>query len=267
MSKRDLAVSGQFYPNDKQELLRYIEHFNSILKSNDIKMVDSLDIRAVIVPHAGYVYSGYTANVAYKHIPKDIKNIIVIGPSHKFGFEGASVALYDEYPTPFGNLSINKELSKSLIEKYPFIEFKDKVHCEHSTEVQFPFIKHYTNDVNVVEIVYSSIDFHDISDLVYDLLKDKDNFVVISTDLSHFYDLNTANSLDMICLDAIKNKDLLEFSNGCEACGIIGVEAMIDVANRLNYDTQILDYRTSADVSDDKNSVVGYTSVVLGVSR
>lgn len=262
---RELAVSGQFYPSCSDELNRYIEHFDNILKSNNILLDNSIKGRAIIAPHAGYVYSGFTANLAYKYIPKDIKNIVVIGPSHKFGFDGASVALYDKYPTPLGNLTINKELSKQLIDNYPFLNFKDEVHCEHSTEVQFPFIKHYKNDIKVVEIVYSSIDFHNISDVIYSLLLDENNFVVISTDLSHFYPLDKANQLDSICLDAIINKDLKEFDNGCEACGIIGVKAMIEVSNRLNYKVKVLDYRTSADVIDDTNSVVGYTSVVLGI--
>ena len=261
---RKLAVSGQFYPEFDDELNRYIEHFNNIIDQNNIVVDDTIEPKAIIVPHAGYIYSGFTANIAYKYIPKSTKNIIVIGPSHKFNFEGASVALYDNYPTPFGDLEINKELSYELISKYSFLDFNDAVHCEHSTEVQFPFIKYYTSDVKVVEIVYSSIDFHNISEIIYDLLQDEDNFVVISTDLSHFYPLNNAHKLDNICIEAIQNKDLDAFDKGCEACGLIGVKALIDTANKLKYNSKILDYRTSADYSNDTNSVVGYTSVVLG---
>ena len=115
MSERKLAVSGQFYPDIEDELQRYLEHFNNVLDDNNIKVDETLHPRAIIVPHAGYIYSGFTANIAYKYIPKDIENIIVIGPSHRYGFDGASVALYDTYPTPFGELTINQALSKSLI--------------------------------------------------------------------------------------------------------------------------------------------------------
>ncbi|MEA3553623.1 MAG: AmmeMemoRadiSam system protein B [Campylobacterota bacterium] len=261
---RKLAVSGQFYPDTIDELNRYIEHFNNMIDTNNILINDKIEPKAIIVPHAGYIYSGFTANIAYRYLSKKAKNIIVIGPSHKYAFEGASVALYDSYPTPIGNLDINKELSQELISKYNFLEFNDTVHCEHSTEVQFPFIKHYTTDVKVVEIVYSSIDFSSLSEMIYNLLQDDDNFVVISTDLSHFYPLNNAHKLDNICLEAIKNKDIESFDKGCEACGLIGVKAIIDVANKLNYKSEILDYRTSADFSNDTNSVVGYTSVVFG---
>jgi len=263
MSKRELAVVGQFYPDSKDELDRYLNHFNNVLEQNNIKIDNSVNSRAIIVPHAGYIYSGFTANLAYQYIPNNIKNIIVIGPSHKFGFDGGSVALYDKYPTPYGDLDINQELSNELVSKYDFLNFTPQVHCEHSTEVQFPFIKRYKSSSKVVEIVYSDINYTQISQVVQDLLKDKDNFIVISTDLSHFYDLKKANKLDNICIKSILNYDLDIQNNGCEACGMLGVKAMIDVSKNLNLTPIILDYRTSCDTSNDSSSVVGYLSVLL----
>lgn len=263
MSSRDLAVSGQFYPNTKEELERFINHFNKILEENNITLIPKENLRGVIVPHAGYIYSGFTANFAYRHIPEHIKNIIVIGPSHKYAFEGASVSLYDNYPTPYGDLKINKALGEKLVNDYGFLSFNDGVHCEHSTEVQFPFIKRYSPHVNVLEIVYSKADFNDLSMVIGELLKDKDNLVVISTDLSHFYDLETANSLDNICLGSILHKDLSIEKKGCEACGITGVKAMMKYCREENLNIELLDYRTSADVTNDKDSVVGYSSFLI----
>jgi len=263
MSSRSLAVSGQFYPDDKSELNRYLEHFNGILDENNIEVDSSLDVRGIIVPHAGYIYSGFTANIAYKYISKDIKNIIVIGPSHKFGFDGASVALYDTYPTPFGDLDINQELSKELATKFEFLSFYDEVHSEHSTETQFPFIKYYMPHVNVVEIVYSDCNYEKLAQLIDEVLEDPKNFIVISTDLSHFYSLQEAKEKDIKVIEAIDKKDITLLDTGCEACGMIGVKGMLEVINKLNLNTKFLDYRTSADVSDDTNSVVGYTSFVI----
>lgn len=263
MSKRALAVSGQFYPSEVNELQRYIEHFNKVLDENHIQIDQNLHARAIIVPHAGYIYSGFTANIAYKYIPKDVKNIIVIGPSHKFGFNGASVALYDTYPTPFGDLKINGDLSSELFEEFDFIEFYDEVHTEHSTETQFPFIKYYAGDKSVVEIVYSQCDYMQIAQIIEKLLKDKDNFVVISTDLSHFYTQEIAKQKDIKCLEAIDKKDIELFNSGCEACGMIGIKGLLEAIKKLNLDTKFLDYRTSADVSGDTKSVVGYTSFVI----
>lgn len=263
MSKRKLAVAGSFYPQNKDEIERYINHFNKVLEDNNILIDTTLNPRALIVPHAGYIYSGFTANFAYRYLPKNIKNIIVIGPSHKFAFKGASVALYENYPTPFGDLDINIELSQKIINKFPFVGFDDKVHCEHSTETQFPFIKNYASDVKVVELVYSDCDFRDIGQVIEYLMEDEDNFVIISTDLSHFYTLDEAKVKDNICLNAIVQKDIKKLENGCEACGKVGVKALLNSISKKNMKIKLLDYRTSADRSKDETRVVGYSSFVI----
>ena len=263
MNIRKAVVSGSFYPDKKEEILKYINHFNSF-KTNTETFED---IKAIIVPHAGYIYSGFTANLAYQLISsskKQIKRVVVIGPSHRVYLKGASVALYDEYETPLGNLKIDKEFSKNLIDKYDFLEFNEECEFEHSTETQVPFIKHYFENVQLVEIVYGQIDYMDLSKVIDEVLTDADNLVVISTDLSHFYTLEEANKKDNICLEAIDKKDLKLFDY-CEACGKTGVEAIINWAIKNDYETKILNYCTSADVTKDKSRVVGYTSALIGV--
>lgn len=260
MSIRKTVVAGSFYPNSSKEILEYINHFNSIEDGSETFE----DIKAIIVPHAGYVYSGFTANLAYKKASiKNYKRVVVIGPSHRVYLKGASVALYDEYETPFGNLKIDKEFSQNLIDKYDFLDFNVECEFEHSTETQAPFIKHYFGDIELVEIVYGEIEYEDISKIIDEVLIDTQTLVVISTDLSHFYTLEEANNLDGVCLRAIENKDLNKFSS-CEACGKTGVKAVIKWANDKNYNTKLLHYCTSADVTNDKSRVVGYTSALVG---
>ena len=263
MNIRKSVVSGSFYPDKKEEILKYINHFNSF-KTNDKTFED---IKAIIVPHAGYIYSGFTANLAYQLVSsskKQIKRVIIIGPSHRVYLKGASVALYDEYETPLENLKIDKKFSQDLINKYDFLDFNVECEFEHSTETQAPFIKHYFAEVQLVEIVYGKIDYENLSKVIDEVLSDSDNFVVISTDLSHFYTLEEANKKDNICLEAIDKKDLKLFDY-CEACGKVGVEAIINWAIKNNYETKILNYCTSADVTKDKSRVVGYTSALIGV--
>lgn len=262
-NERTLSVSGQFYPDNADEVKRYIKHFNDVLDQNSILVDGSIKPRAIIVPHAGYIFSGFTANLAYRYIPQDVKNIIVIGPSHKFSFPGASVSMYEKYPTPFGELDINTILGKKIIDSYDYIGFNDDVHCEHSTEVQFPFIKYYCEEKQVIELIYSDIYYSNVAKVIKELLDDRDNFVVISTDLSHFYDIKKANELDNICLQAIDEIDIEKLDSGCEACGKIGVKAILNVAKQMNLNTKLLDYRTSADTSNDQNRVVGYTSALI----
>lgn len=264
MSSRELAVSGAFYPQSCQEIQKYIGHFNTILKDNNINL-EFDNQRAIIVPHAGYIYSGFSANIAYKSIKnKDkIKKVVVVGPSHRVYVEGVSVALFDEYPSPCGNLSIDKDLSNNLLKEYEFATFNPEAHNEHSTETQIPFIKEYLPFAKVVEIVYGKIDFEELSCMVSDILEDKTTLLVISTDLSHFHNLQKAQELDNICLNAIMKKDLSMFDKGCEACGLIGVKALIKVAKETNLSVNFLDYRTSFDATKDDKSVVGYGSFIL----
>jgi len=266
MNMRRTSVAGSFYPNSCEEIKRYINHFDSIIR--DIDVHNNMDVKAMISPHAGYVYSGFTANFAFnflsKELKKNIKRVIVIGPSHKVYLKGASVALYDEYETPCGNLEIDLNFSTTLMNSYDFLIFDDKAHHEHSTETQMPFIKHYFKDVQVVEIVYGDVDFNQILTLIDELLEDDDNFIVISTDLSHFYTLEEARKKDNICLNAIENFDITKFDAGGEACGMIGVKAILSSCLKKNFRSKIVDYRTSFDASGDSNSVVGYVSALIG---
>ena len=267
MNSRKMSVSGQFYPDNKVEIEEYINHFHKLLEDNKFNLDCDFTPRAIISPHAGYVYSGFTVNIAYEIVKQKInpKRIVVIGPSHKFGFDGASISLFDSYETPLGSLDIDLDYANSLYEKFNFFDFIEDGHSEHSTETQMPFIKHYFPDVSVVEIVYSKTNSEDMSEIIAEVLNDEENFVVISTDLSHFHNLEKATYLDKICLEAIVSLDIEKFNKGCEACGLIGVQALVKYANKNSTKVKFCDYRTSADVSNDKNSVVGYTSFVFGV--
>ena len=257
---RKSFFSGTFYPNNKDEIVNMIEKFNK-----DFTVNGSFDTKAIIVPHAGYVYSGFTANIAYFiSSVKKPKRVIVIGPSHKVYLHGASIALNESYETPLGNIKIDLNYANYLKEKFDFLQFNDNVHQEHSTETQAPFSKYYFPQCEFIEIIYGKMDFRHLSLLIDELWEDDENFVLISTDLSHFYTLDEAKKLDNICLNAIAKKDLELFDKGCEACGKLGVKAVINSAIKKDYKTQILHYCTSFDRTKDANRVVGYTSVLIG---
>lgn len=262
MKKNKMNYAGSFYPDEKNELLKYFDFFTQSQQHFDLH----LNPRAIIVPHAGYIYSGIVANIAYTQI-KNLKpkRVIVIGPSHRHYLNGASVSLFDKYESPLGDLDIDKEFAQSLIKKYDCLDFDENAHMEHSTETQIPFIKNYL-DTKVLEIVYGKIDYEELSKILSELLIDKDNFIVISTDLSHFYSLEEANILDQNCIDSIRNQDLKRLDEGCEACGMVGVKAIIKTSNGFNLKINFLDYKTSFEVTHDKNSVVGYASFLVGES-
>ncbi len=249
-----MSVAGAFYPNSCRAIKQYISRFNR----TGAEAKKMFEPKALIVPHAGYVYSGYTANSVYRLVnPKIFKRVVIIGPSHRYYFKGASVALYDSFDTPCGILPIDVKYSRKLIDNNKTLVFIDNMHHEHSTEVQLPFIQHYLPDVKVVEIVYGDIDYKDLALVIKKILNETRTLLVVSTDLSHFYPLNVAKDIDSFCIKSIKELDI-KYLNKCEACGLIGVKALVSVAS----DTQIIDYRTSFDVSGDSQRVVGYLSAL-----
>ena len=258
------AVVKEWYGGSCEAVNNFINHFNLILEENiDSKQKEeifSMSPKALIVPHAGWIYSGFTANFAYKIAENKAKKIAVIGPSHRFSFEGISVTLEDEYETPCGNLKIDENTSKDLMLNFDILNL-EYVHIEHSTEVQMPFIKHYFKNAEVIELIYSNYSPLKLKEIINYLIKNR-FLVVISSDLSHYYDLKTANKLDYHCLEAVNNQDINELKN-CEACGKIGIEGLIISSQELNLTPIIVDYRTSADVNGDKNQVVGYMSAVF----
>jgi MEMO1 family protein len=264
MNRRKSAVNGTFYPATCNEIHAMIARFNGMIPP---KVLDAAQTfaRALIVPHAGYIYSGFSANVAYaiaaaRH---DIKRIIVIGPSHRVAFNGASVARYEFFESPCGDLKMDRAYAHDLETRFEAFGFDAQLHHEHSSEVQMPLIGYYFKEIPVVEIVYGQIDPNVLAQSIEYMFEDVNNLVVISTDLSHFYTLDEANQRDSICIDAIQTMDVERLDTGCEACGILGVKALILAGNRLGMQAKIIDYRTSADASGDTKRVVGYVSALM----
>lgn len=265
MKERGMSVAGSFYPSETSEIERYINHFNALLEQNHdaVEQLREMVGKAFIVPHAGWVYSGFTANIAYRVLEHSrLSTVVVIGPSHRVGFEGISIADMPVYRTPAGPIAVDTGLVNELKEHFS-LWCHEAAHYEHSTEVQMPFIRHYLPEAKVVEMVYAYADETMIEPIIDYLLNCPDTAIVISTDLSHYYSLDHAKKLDSICLEAIQNEESGLLHQGCEACGAIGVEALIKVAKKRGMKSTILDYRTSADASGDSSRVVGYVSALF----
>jgi AmmeMemoRadiSam system protein B len=258
---RIASVKGLFYPDNCTKLSIYFQKFTeAIVEDNRLAGIKP---KAIIAPHAGYIYSGFTANLAYRYLSKSsAKRIVVIGPSHHHYFKGVSGSYYEEYETPCGNLAIDTDYLIKLSKLHP-IGFEPKAHQkEHSTEVQMPFIKYYFRDLEVIEVVYGDVSTDTISSIIDTLLSDSDNLIVISSDLSHFYTKTKAKELDTNCLKAIASLDT-RLLKECEACGLLGIKAIIKSAHKANLKSYLLDYRTSADYSHDESRVVGYGSAIF----
>ena len=262
---RKAGNAGSFYPANPRDIQRFIEIFNKAAsESKRLQKALKLEPKAIISPHAGYIYSGFSANIAHRVLAnKRVKRVVVIGPSHHVYFRGLSGSFFKEYETPFGNIEIDLDYLAIINKNLGLTFAKDAHYKEHSTETQMPFIKYYQPDVKVIELIYGEYSSEKLSQLVKWLLEDDLTSVVISTDLSHFYTLEKANTLDSICINAIEKLDTDILDLGCEACGILGLKSVIKAAKELNLHSLVLDYRTSADITNDKSSVVGYVSAAI----
>ncbi len=261
---REPAVANAFYPGNPEELKKILLYFLENAPLYNIKP------EAVISPHAGYIYSGQTAAYSYKQFLNLDKNkhykVLLIGPSHFVPFNGISFGYYDYWETPLGKVKVDKE----EIEKFAMknsdlpITFNTIPHQrEHSLEVQVPFLQMVLEDFSIIPVVYGQIDFHIVEKVIADIKGDRDDVVVvISTDLSHYYPYETAKQIDKYCLLAVEEEDI-SYLEKCEACGEIGMAAIIDWASKVGWKSKVLDYRTSGDTAGDKDAVVGYLSAIF----
>lgn len=255
---REMSVAGAFYPNSASEIERMLAQFNAVTDAQSSKLRKKP--KAVVVPHAGYIYSGFTANVAYRALQSfEPHTVLVIGPSHRVYLNHVSISDFESYDTPLGAIEIDRALIQTLKKNFG-LHCQPNAHHEHSTETQMPFIKHYFPKAKVVELVYGQVEYKSLVPIIEFALMQSGCAVAISTDLSHFYTLQQANTLDALCIQALEHKENSEFSNGCEACGLTGMMALTEVAKKNALSTEVLDYRTSADASGDESRVVGYLS-------
>lgn len=264
-------LSGTWYPGKKSALIRSVNDYLTRAK------VESLEgeIKAVIVPHAGHIYSGQVAAHAYGLLKKkDFTRVIMIGPSHRVGFRGVSINLQSGYKTPLGVTRVDQALARKLIESSDQIRYIPKAHAsEHSLEIQLPFLQTVLGDFHMVPILMGEQGFKACSNLARSLVGVMGNLektlILASSDLSHFHKYDRALELDRQFIKQVKKYDPRGLAGSLssrmsEACGGGPVISAMLAAKELGADRSvILDYANSGDVTGDRRSVVGYLSAVL----
>ncbi|MGO9482291.1 MAG: AmmeMemoRadiSam system protein B [Candidatus Kryptoniota bacterium] len=271
---RPPEVAGLFYPSEKNELKKTVTGF---INSAREKAKSSLRGRpfGIISPHAGYQFSGFTAAHGYSLLEKEeFKSVIIISPSHREYFDGISVFPGKAYSTPLGEVEVDRSLREAFLEKAgeSAIESHAGHRTEHALEVQLPFLQLTLEKFKLLPIVmgdqkpsYCKI----LGMVIADLSKHNDVLVVASSDLSHYYDYETANEIDKRCVDEIKNGDPNSFLEGlgshrCEACGGGPISSCMFAAIQLGHqNVDILYHCNSGDSGGDKSGVVGYLSAVF----
>ena len=278
-SVRKPAVAGSFYPSSAKEILSMTQGW---LHPVDAQVAP----QAVIVPHAGYVFSGEVAASAFNRIPKrhPYKRIFLLGPSHRVGFSGASVdTMYAYAETPLGRVAIDIETGKELLKTASFTCRNDAHDREHCLEVQLPFLQMMYEEVPpIVPIVIGTQRLEILEDIADSLEPyfNEENLFVISSDFSHYPSYKDAQASDLYLANAIEQGGLEEFlkalryirkmdftgqdTAACGACAIAVLLSMMDTRGRDRFDVDHVMYRNSGDSPyGDKDRVVGYNSIVI----
>lgn len=266
---RKPAVAGMFYPANPKKLKEEVETLLSISQPSTTPK----NIFGLVVPHAGYIYSGRTAAFGFNLIKnKNYKTVIIISPSHTEYFQGISIYDGDAYETPLGIVKVNKILSDKIIDSNKMI-FKGNIghKDEHAIEVQLPFLQIVRDDFSIVPIIMGTQDKKTINNLADSIsnIVSEDTLVIASSDLSHYFDHETANKMDAVVeqniLDFNFDKLLENFDNGiCEACGAGPIVVLMKSAWMNNFkDSVVIDRSDSSFTSRDTSRVVGYISAAF----
>ncbi|MCD4651917.1 MAG: AmmeMemoRadiSam system protein B [Candidatus Cloacimonetes bacterium] len=267
---RPSAVSGMFYPKDKEELQSQVENFIAQAKTESFS-----PIQAVIAPHAGYFYSGTCAGYAYKALSqKQFKRVLILAPAHRVGGFTCSVGDYRAYSTPLGEIAVDEEVTAEFLTHDGF-DFHPQAHAsEHALEVQLPFLQILNPSVTIVPILYGSQNLetaHYIAQTIHTILGSSldETAIVISSDLSHFHSAVQAESMDKHLINHVTKMDSdalwgdIRHGN-IEACGVGGIIAALILAEITGYShsTELM-YTHSGKVTGDNSQVVGYFSAVI----
>ncbi len=249
---KEPSVAGTFYTDNKEALEKQISEF----KKNS-KNTYNYPTRAVIVPHAGLVYSGRIAYEGISQIDKDVKTIFVFAPAHRVPFTGLALTSYDEWKTPLGTIKINREITKELESKFG-AKVNDKALApEHSVEIEVPIIQSVFKDVKIVPVLVGNAKPDEVYKIISHYYGDKNNAFVISSDLSHYLPDATARRVDAYTAQHIETANAEDFTHEL-ACGATGILGLMQYAKDKQYSLIRIDMTNSGETSYDKSHVVGY---------
>jgi len=267
---RRSVIAGTWYPGDPAVLRREIRRYLEAVPARPVEG----PVVGLVSPHAGYVYSGQVAAHGYRLVEgRRYDAVVVIGPSHRVLFRGASVWPSGGYETPLGVVPVDGELAEAILGADPVVHADRKPHAaEHSVEIQLPFLQVALGAFSFVPIVMGTQDLRTceaVADGIWRAAKGKEVLVVGSSDLSHFHDYEQAKRLDAVVVDLVRKRDARGLARrleegSCEACGGGPVIAAMLFAEKAGArGVQVLRYANSGDVTGDRRQVVGYLSAAF----
>jgi AmmeMemoRadiSam system protein B/AmmeMemoRadiSam system protein A len=263
---RKPAYAGSFYPETHAELTALIKHLISGVKQSHINSPPNTSLRALIMPHAGYIYSGLTAaHISLVLKENQFKRVMVLAPDHRVGFTGGAISDVTAYETPLGLIPLNQDAATLRGNKYLFQAIPASDRLEHSVEVVLPFLQYFLKNFELIPIVLGrGSDLADRVSSALDPLMDQNTLLVASSDLSHYLSYPEAVDRDRETIKMILDLNagkLLTRENA--ACGKIPILVVINMARRHGWQPMLLHYSNSGDTSGDRSRVVGYAAIAF----
>ncbi len=253
---RQPEYAGRFYEKNSVLLKQRVDEY---LDCEPIG-IESHKVRVIIVPHAGYIYSGVTAGQVYSCIKgMEYDDVVLVGPSHRVYFQGLGIDDSEAWANPLGVVSLSKRV-EVLKQKSLCIVNHEAHQLEHSLEVQVPFLQRAISSFSLLPLITGVIDdAENIVSTIDSLLRPND-LLVISTDLSHFHSYADAQEIDLETIASIERFQPIESER---ACGSMGVNVALAVAKKHHWKIGVVDYKNSGDTAGDTQRVVGYGGIVF----
>lgn len=264
---RPAAVAGSFYPGNREILAEHIGvMLNNAASTPHVadKVLSSIPPKAIIVPHAGYIYSGQTAALAYSRlIPwrSIIKRVVLLGPVHRVAVQGLALPDVDVFTTPLGKVKLDTAAIQSIAGMNQVTSSYPAHAQEHSLEVQLPFLQTVLDDFKLVPLAVGDTSPSTVAEVLEVLWGGPETLIVISSDLSHFLPYSAAVEVDKATVDHILN--LHDDLTHHQACGGTPVNGLILAARKHHLQPTLLDLCNSGDTAGDKQRVVGYASLMF----
>ena len=262
---RPPAVASMFYPGGAAELRKAVQNYLSNAGTEEdvpkLKKGETAELRTLIVPHAGYIYSGKIAASAYRLLEQNqnqFKRVLLLGPAHRVWLEGAAFPEADAFQTPLGEITLDKELIEKMLAEFSWISVSDEAHAEeHCLEVQLPFLQETLGEFKLLPLVVGDAKTELLAALIQQFSEDHETLIVISTDLSHFHDYQTAREIDARTANAIEHLEQNRISTE-DACGAYPLRGALLAASQNQWNVHRLGLCNSGDTAGDRGRVVGY---------
>jgi AmmeMemoRadiSam system protein B len=258
-SIRHPVVAGMFYPADPKELKETVDGF--IAAAHE----EAAPPKAIIVPHAGYIYSGPVAASAYRllrPLHQRISHVILLGPSHRVGFQGMALSSAEAFSTPLGDVRIDHSHDEELL-KLAGVSVMDEAHrMEHSLEVHLPFLQVVLDRFSLIPIVVGDAEPAEVAKVLETLWGGDETLIVISSDLSHYQDYASAQHLDhatSVAIEELRYEDLAYD----DACGRNPIRGLLYYSRQHGLHGRAIDVRNSGDTAGPKDRVVGYGAYIF----